>query len=859
MEHPSAAVAVQLTSKATRDMIPQNVVKVLIIYTGGTIGMKNTPQHGYIPAPGFLARCLALSTRFHDPSGYAHAFGFPERSVDGLLSPNVPLVETVSADGNETPLKWSELERRASVMEGQEWPLFNAVNIPTTHSTTLLPASTSLTSADLPQINGTSYFRSNLPALISPASLYGKRTLYSVLEYDPLLDSAEMTMSDWVKIAIDVECNYGLFDAFIVLHGTDTMSYTASALSFLLEDLGKPVILTGSQIPLSELRNDAAENLLGALTVASHFNIAEVGLFFDNKLFRGNRTSKVDTVGLGAFASPNMQPLVELGVDITVNWPLILRPTTIRPFRAHKRLSTHVASLRIFPGLSSATVRAFLGGDVQGVVMESYGAGNAPTKAWLDELAKGCARGVVVVNTTQCAKGTVTDIYATGKALTAAGVVPGADMTPECALAKLSYLLSKSEIEGGNLVVDDIRQLLRIPLRGELTPPPQAHLLPSSPDPEPSTFSGRVLGAMRSAAEIETAATDSEDQHASTSASTAKLYATAATTTASRSTVKTPVHASALVSVLACRASAAFDAEDLQTLAVHHNLARHANQAPWDGRTALHVAASVGAAECVQVLLENGSSVYIKDVFGRTPLSEAMEGFLFRRRSGGLVTPTTATRAEGDQSPDWEGCVVLLRRAGAHFVGGTTSGQVLAAAVSYGGESGHVNEMVWRTAASGDLSGLQLLVECGADPSVSNSFGQTALHLASQGGHAAVVRYLAQLGRNRSSVQRDSTVNGRTTLRSPESPPDPHHNVPIPSVTTLTPIRVPSPVARLQGRTPPPQKLPPSSPLDLSQADRWGRTAADEARLGVANAQTGGDVTAAQRFLECVAYLEGSG
>ncbi|KAJ3316947.1 hypothetical protein HDU93_004233, partial [Gonapodya sp. JEL0774] len=273
---------------------------------------------GYVPAPGFLARSLSLSSRFHDPSGFAQALGFPERSAEAARAGEVPVVGTGAevtdgtggggggaGGGGHTATRSTSIPDIGTAGGGPghgEWPLFNAVNIP-------LP-STSPTTTPL-------YHRTLLPSLITPASLYGKRTLYSVLEYSPLLDSAEMDMGDWIKIARDVEGNYGMWDAFVVLHGTDTMSYTASALSFLLEDLGKPVILTGSQIPLSELRNDAAENLLGALTVASHFHIPEVGLFFDNKLFRGNRTSKVDTVGLGAFASPNFPPLVELGVDIS--------------------------------------------------------------------------------------------------------------------------------------------------------------------------------------------------------------------------------------------------------------------------------------------------------------------------------------------------------------------------------------------------------------------------------------------------------------------------------------------------------------------------------------------------------------
>ncbi|CAG8734158.1 3973_t:CDS:2, partial [Dentiscutata heterogama] len=152
--------------------------------------------------------------------------------------------------------------------------------------------------------------------LVTPPSFQGKRIKYSIVEYEPLLDSCNMISDDWVRIATDIELNYQSFDAFIILHGTDTMAYTASALSFLLENLGKTVILTGSQVPISEVRNDAVENLLGALTIAGHYVIPEVCLFFNNKLFRGNRAVKMNAVEFNAFDSPNLSPLATVGINI---------------------------------------------------------------------------------------------------------------------------------------------------------------------------------------------------------------------------------------------------------------------------------------------------------------------------------------------------------------------------------------------------------------------------------------------------------------------------------------------------------------------------------------------------------------
>jgi lysophospholipase len=195
----------------------------------------------------------------------------------------------------------------------------------------------------------------------------------------------------------------------------------------MLENLGKTVIVTGSQVPLSEFRNDAVDNLLNSLIIAGHFVIPEVGLCFDNKLFRGNRCSKVNALDFSAFDSPNLRALVNIGINIDVSWQDVWKPSEIDRFVAHKVMQPNVASLRLFPGITESTVRAFFAPHILGVVLETYGSGNAPTNRTdlLDIIKEACDNGIVVVNCSQCKKGLVTDIYATGKALLKIGVIPG--------------------------------------------------------------------------------------------------------------------------------------------------------------------------------------------------------------------------------------------------------------------------------------------------------------------------------------------------------------------------------------------------------------------------------------------------
>jgi len=360
-----------MTVEPERTMSPPK--RVLIIYTGGTIGMKSSDR-GYLPASGQLTKTMAAMPHFQDPSH---------------------------------------------------------------------------------------------PPKTMPISPYGQRVVYEIIEDDPLIDSSNMDMEDWVRIAQQVNEHYAAYDGFVILHGTDTMAYTGSALSYMLVNLSKTVVITGSQIPLTAQRNDALDNLLGAITIAAHFIIPEVCLYFHHTLFRGNRTQKVDAKGLAAFESGNYPPLAEVGTTIDIQWHRVRRATAA-PLRVRKITEAHVACLRLFPGLTRALLENFLRPPIRGLIIETFGAGNGPDNRpdLLAVLAEANQRGVVLVNCTQCHRGSVHAAYAAGTALSEAGLVSGMDMTPEAALTKLAYLLSQDD-----LTTDLVKRLMGTDLRGELTSP----------------------------------------------------------------------------------------------------------------------------------------------------------------------------------------------------------------------------------------------------------------------------------------------------------------------------------------------------------------------------------------------------
>ena len=291
--------------------------------------------------------------------------------------------------------------------------------------------------------------------------------------FDPLIDSSDMQPEFWVRLARMIQDNYNKYDGFVVLHGTDTMSYTASALSFMLENLAKPVVLTGSQLPIGMLRTDGKENLISSIEIASSSDengnpiVPEVCIYFDAHLYRGNRTTKYNAENFRAFRSANFPVLADVGIHIKFNPNNILLPDSFNePLKISTALDTRVAVLRIFPGITPQVMDAILGmDDIRGVVLETFGSGNAPTAEWfVERIKKAVRRGLLVLNVTQCQAGKVDmDAYATGIALKNEGVISGYDSTIEAALTKMFYVLGQT---------DDLfkaKELLNSNLRGEIS------------------------------------------------------------------------------------------------------------------------------------------------------------------------------------------------------------------------------------------------------------------------------------------------------------------------------------------------------------------------------------------------------
>ncbi|WAI18323.1 MAG: asparaginase [Buchnera aphidicola (Acyrthosiphon caraganae)] len=288
---------------------------------------------------------------------------------------------------------------------------------------------------------------------------------FIIKEYQPLIDSSNMTPIEWQIIANDIKKNYHKYHGFIILHGTDTMAYTASALSFILENLEKPVIITGSQIPLSEIRSDGRQNLLNSLLIAANYPINEVTLFFHHKLYRGNRTTKSCTDSLDAFSSPNLKPLLEVGVNIRYLYKKKIRkkPKKLKVYQIEPQ---PISIITIYPGISSKIIQNFLLYPVKALILCTYGVGNAPqSRSFLKELHLAYKKHIIIVNLTQCTSGRVDmNGYATGGSLIKVGVISGYDLTIESALTKLHFLLSQ------NISKEKIRFQMQNNLRGELTP-----------------------------------------------------------------------------------------------------------------------------------------------------------------------------------------------------------------------------------------------------------------------------------------------------------------------------------------------------------------------------------------------------
>ncbi|KAM7393542.1 hypothetical protein PAMP_020405 [Pampus punctatissimus] len=347
----------------------------------------------------------------------------------------------------------------------------------------------------------------------------------------------------------------------------------------MFEHLGKPVILTGAQVPIYELRNDGRDNLLGALLIAGKYVVPEVCLYFCNKLFRGNRVTKVDAGSYNAFSSPNLAPLATAEVDITVNWDTVWRGSPTMKFQVSTELNRNVGLLRLFPGITVDTVRAFLQPPMKGVVLETYGSGNAPDNRpdLLDELKAAIDSGVIIVNCSQCLKGTVSASYSTGKVLMDAGLIAGGDMTPEAALSKMSYVLAKKEID-----LDAKKKLMGQNLRGEMN----ANLGGAKLCLSDSHFIQAIAKFLSISCKEELEAIRN-----------------------------------ALTPLLTCAATKIGDVQALKSL---EEMGSNLCVGDYAGRTPLHIATCEGHLQVVDYLLSHGATVYAKDCYGDTPLCNAV-------------------------------------------------------------------------------------------------------------------------------------------------------------------------------------------------------------------------------------------
>jgi len=600
------SASIDLQKAVTLDF--KNESKVLVLYTGGTIGMVRNSEDVLVPQANVMEDRLRMNINMHDNDYSRIRFG--------------------------------------SITQQEKLPLV------------------------LPHVPG------------------HKRVIYTIYEYQPLLDSSNMTMDDWIQIARDIKASYHMFDGFIVLHGTDTLAYTSSALSFMLENLGKPVIVTGSQIPAYETRSDGRDNITGALIIAGNHCIPEVCVYFNHKLMRGNRTIKVSAGSLHAFESPNLPPLASVGINISVDTRSLWKPSKIATLNVQANLCRDVVLLRLFPSIRTQTVKHFLEPPIKGVVLQCYGAGNMPSNRSdiIEAIAEATKKGVLVVSCTQCSHGAVSGEYETGKALMDAGVIPGSDITPEAALAKLSYVLAKNDWSN-----EQRRKVMELSIRGEMTVKFEV-VNPTTLELQRNQSSDMDL--IEQVARAMNLTSGEEMDH-----------------------LKSILFPSLLCSVV--------HIGDTSRLEVLESYEADLSAPDYSGRTALHVAASSGKQDMVQWLLERGASVHARDSNNETPL-------LVAAKAGNeeIVQTLRECGASHGLSPSDLGDI-LVWQAGQ---GRLDQLRCLLTAGAHPDVSCNVNgNTALHAAIEGDqLEMCELLLQRGASVQVPNKYGHTAVDVAAK-------------------------------------------------------------------------------------------------------------------------------